>query len=1131
MVTNRSSGAYDAEQIQVLEGLEAVRRRPGMYIGSTDARGLHHLVVEVVDNSIDEAQNGYADTISVTIRQDGSVRVEDNGRGIPVATHPKTGRSALETVMTVLHAGGKFGEGGGYKVTGGLHGVGVSVVNALSEWCEVEVRRDGRRYMQRYSRGVPEHDVLDLGPAEGTGTTTTFKPDPQIFETLEFNAETITSRLRELAFLNKGVLIIFRDERTGKETRYQYEGGVVSFVEHLNKLKDPLHDKVIYIEKQVETTYVEVAMQYNMGYAETVFSFANNINTHEGGTHLSGFRSALTRTLNEYGRKHNLIKNNEESLTGDDVREGLTAVINVRLIDPQFEGQTKTKLGNSEIRGIVESVVNEGLATFLEENPSDARRILEKAIQAARAREAARKARELTRRKNALEISSLPGKLADCSLTDPELCELYLVEGDSAGGTAKQGRDRRFQAIMPLRGKILNTERARLDKILSNNEIRAMIAAIGTGIGDEFDITKGRYGKVILMSVDADEPAFVKDPAGYVRSVRIGDFIDRVIDEQRGIEGWQVLCFDLSTHEVRFRPIKAVIRHEIDEPLYEIETEYGRTVRVTASHSVFTVSDGRLVLKKGSEVRPGDLIAAPRRLPLQGLHRAAVDTLSCVMALPEEERRDVRVQGEAVRELLRRRSLASAVRQPLRQEALSRAAAGGGGAGVWAAVSPSASPDEVPLSELSAHEAAWIAGSGRPYTVIAGEGARALPGKVPVDRALMTVLGWFVAAGSLDGEGVAFALEGVAAERVREVAGSLRAAFAVEAAWPPPAADRAAGGRWRLPSPGAAAVLAALFGDEDGKAEEKRVPALVFNAPWQLQKLFLRAYFGAAGWVLPEERAIALRAPSRRLAGDLAHLLLSRGIFAAIARSGEDGRGDAGEKGAGEPGAPYVLKVSGRDVLQQLEEVWSDHPQAPALRAALLESPEDEQGQGVPVGGDLVGLTVRSVREVEPTRPMVYDFSVEADENFIAGVGALCCHNTDADSDGAHIRTLLLTFFYRYMKELVEAGRVYIALPPLYCVRKGKEEHYCYNDEELEQLLNKIGRQGVEVQRYKGLGEMDAEQLWHTTMNPETRTILQVTVEDLVAADEIFSILMGDKVEPRREFIEANAKYVQNLEV
>lgn len=504
MTANGKQGAYGAEQIQVLEGLEAVRKRPGMYIGSTDSRGLHQLVKELVDNGIDEALNGYADTVWVTLHVDGSIEVGDNGRGIPVDVHAKTGKSALETVMTVLHAGGKFGGvKSGYKVAGGLHGVGLSVVNALAAWFRSEVHVDGRCYRQEYRRGVPVTALEDVGPSDKHGTRQRFVPDPEIFETVEFSQEQILTRLRELAFLNKGVRIAFRDMASDKETVYQYEGGIVSFVEHLNKAKDPLHPTVIYIEKTVDDIVVELAMQYSDAYNESVFTFVNNVNTQDGGTHLSGFRSALTRSLNDYARKSSLLKESEENLSGDDVREGCTAVLSIKMHDPQFEGQTKAKLGNSEARGAVDTVVSEGLATFLEENPGEARRIIEKAIQAARAREAARKARELTRRKNALEISALPGKLADCISTDPFQSELYLVEGDSAGGTAKQGRDRRFQAIMPLRGKILNTERARLDRILSNNEIRAMIAALGAGIGDEFDIEKCRYGRVVIMT-DAD---------------------------------------------------------------------------------------------------------------------------------------------------------------------------------------------------------------------------------------------------------------------------------------------------------------------------------------------------------------------------------------------------------------------------------------------------------------------------------------------------------------------------------------------------------------------------------------------------------------------------------------------------
>lgn len=632
----KETNNYNAEQIQILEGLEAVRRRPSMYIGSTGSRGLHHLVYEAVDNSIDEAMAGYCDHIRVIIRKDGSVTVEDNGRGIPVDIHAKEKLSALEIVMTRLHAGGKFG-GGGYKVSGGLHGVGISVVNALSEWMKVEVCRDGKLYFQSYKRGKPEEPVKVIGQAESSGTRITFLPDADIFENREFNAEILAARLRELAFLNGGVKIDLIDERVGKEATFLYEGGIVSFVQHLNKTKEPIHDDVIYIKKEVDDTLIEAAIQYNDSYMENVFSFANNINTHEGGTHLSGFRAALTRTLNDYARKYNLLKENEPSLTGEDVREGLTAVLSVKLPFPQFEGQTKTKLGNSEMRGLVESVINEGLGDFLEENPTPSRKIIEKCIMASRAREAARKARELTRRKSALEISSLPGTLADCTIKEPELAELFLVEGDSAGGSAKQGRERKYQAILPLRGKILNVEKARLDKILNNDVIRMMVTALGCGIGEEFDLAKLRYHKVIIM--------------------------------------------------------------------------------------------------------------------------------------------------------------------------------------------------------------------------------------------------------------------------------------------------------------------------------------------------------------------------------------------------------------------------------------------------------------------------------------------------------------TDADVDGAHIRTLLLTFFYRYMRPLIERGYIYIAMPPLFLVKKGKFEKYCFSEQELEATLEEIGRQGVTVQRYKGLGEMNAEQLWETTMNPETRSILQVTIEDAVEADALFSILMGDKVEPRRDFIQTHAREVVNLDI
>lgn len=497
--------SYDENQIQVLEGLEAVRKRPGMYIGSTSAKGLHHLVWEIVDNSIDEALAGYCTDITVQIEKDNSITVKDNGRGIPVGIHEKMGRPAVEVIMTVLHAGGKF-DGSGYKVSGGLHGVGASVVNALSTTLDVTVYRDGKIHYQQFKRGVPVGDLEIIGETDVTGTTTHFVPDQEIFtETIEFDYDTLANRVRELAFLTKGVNIIIEDLREGKERRneYCYEGGIKSYVEHLNRSKEVVHEEPVYIEGEKDGITVEVALQYNDSYTSNIYSFANNINTYEGGTHEAGFKTGLTRVINDYARKNGVFKDGDSNLSGEDVREGLTAIISIKHPDPQFEGQTKTKLGNSEARTITDSLFSEALEKFLLENPDSAKKIVEKGVMAARARMAAKKARELTRRKSALEVSSLPGKLADCSSKDPSISELYIVEGDSAGGSAKQGRDRHFQAILPLRGKILNVEKARLDKILSNNEVRSMITALGTGIGEDFNLEKARYHKVVIMT-DAD---------------------------------------------------------------------------------------------------------------------------------------------------------------------------------------------------------------------------------------------------------------------------------------------------------------------------------------------------------------------------------------------------------------------------------------------------------------------------------------------------------------------------------------------------------------------------------------------------------------------------------------------------
>ncbi len=503
MARKTDNGSYDYKSIQVLEGLEPVRKRPGMYIGSTDERGLHHLITEVVDNSVDEALAGYCDKIIVEITRDGACSVIDNGRGIPVEIHPKEKVSTVEVVLTKLHAGGKFG-GGGYKVSGGLHGVGVSCVNALSEWLDIEVYRNGKTYRQRYNRGVPMKPLAEVGRADSTGTKITFFPDSEIFETVDFQYDTIRTRLREVAYLNKGLEIEIIDNRKGRENRdvFRFDGGIRDYVEYLNRSKETLFPEVIYGEKVFKDSEIEYAIQYNDGYSELIYSYANNINTEEGGTHLVGFKNALTKVINDYAHKQNLIKE-DDKLSGEDVREGLTAIISVKLTDPQFEGQTKTKLGNSSMRAQVEKAVTDAFGTYLEENPKEAKELVVKTITAQRARDAARNARDLTRRKGVFETASLPGKLADCTNRDPSTCEIFIVEGDSAGGTAKQGRDRRFQAILPLRGKILNVEKARLNHVLENAEIKAMITAFGCGIGDEFDESKLRYDKIICMT-DAD---------------------------------------------------------------------------------------------------------------------------------------------------------------------------------------------------------------------------------------------------------------------------------------------------------------------------------------------------------------------------------------------------------------------------------------------------------------------------------------------------------------------------------------------------------------------------------------------------------------------------------------------------
>jgi DNA gyrase subunit B len=843
---------YGAGQIQVLEGLEPVRKRPGMYIGSTDSKGLHHLVYEVVDNSIDEALAGYCRNIDVILRSDGTVRVVDDGRGIPVEILPKYNASALEVVMTKLHAGGKF-DNNAYKVSGGLHGVGVSVVNALSEWLEVEVKRDGKLYKQRYEQGKPATKVVEIGIAEGTGTTVTFKPDKTIFETLQFEIDVIAGRLRELAFLNRGIKITICDEFTQKEQVFQYEGGIVSFVEFLNKNKNVLHEKTIYFQKQKDTTVVEIAMQYNDSYVDNIYAFANNINTHEGGTHLIGFKAALTRVANDYAKSKSFLKG-EEKLSGEDVREGLTAIINVKLTNPQFEGQTKTKLGNSDIKGIVETLVSEGLSEFLEENPAAAKNILSKALEAAEAREAARKARELTRRKSALEVGSLPGKLADCSEKDPAKSEIYIVEGDSAGGC------------------------------FSGDTLVAMADSLALSFKEI--IAEQELGKEHFCYTIRNDGT-------------IG--IERIINP-------------------RMTKVKAEV--------VKVTLDRGESFICTPDHP-FMMRDGSF--KSAVSISPDE--------SLMPLYRKFSDINESGITIDDYEM-------------------------------------------VWDPRSDS-----------------WI------FTHLIANWYNCWSGVYALD----------------DGD------------HCHHTDFNCKR----------------------------------FFNDDESRACEA-----VSNFNHRIVSIeSLEEGMDVYDIEVPHTHNFAL----------------ASGVFVHnSAKQGRDRKFQA------------ILPLRGK--ILNVE------------KARLTKILKNEEIRALIT---VIGAGIGEGEEFDINKARYHRIIIM----------------TDADVDGSHIRTLLLTLFYRYMRQLIDMGYIYIAQPPLFKVKKGKAEFYVYNEEELNKKLTEIGRDGITMQRYKGLGEMNPQQLWDTTMNPGTRTMLKVLLEDAIKADEIFTILMGDKVEPRREFIEKHAKDVKNLDV
>ncbi|MGH8134163.1 MAG: DNA gyrase subunit B [Steroidobacteraceae bacterium] len=1367
---------YDSSKIKVLKGLDAVRKRPGMYIGDTDdGTGLHHMVFEVVDNSIDESLAGHCDRIVVTIHADESVTVSDNGRGIPVDIHPEEGRSAAEVIMTVLHSGGKFDDTS-YKVAGGLHGVGVSVVNALSDYLQLTISREGKLHRQEYHLGHPVAPLAVVGETHDRGTVIRFKPSSKIFTNIQFNYEILAKRLRELSFLNSGVRIELVDERENKTDVFAHAGGLQAFVKYLNRTRTPIHESVFWFRTQDGATSVEVALQWNDSYQESMFCYTNNIPQKDGGTHLAGFRSALTRTLNDYVEKELSGKKDKIPMSGDDAREGLTAILSLKLPDPKFSSQTKDKLVSSEVKGVVETAVGTKLQEFLLEHPQEARAIVAKMVEAARAREAARKAREMTRRKGALDVAGLPGKLADCQEKDPALSEIFIVEGDSAGGSAKQGRDRRTQAILPLKGKILNVERARFDKMLSSAEVGTLITALGCGIGrDDFDIEKLRYHRICLMSVDGDEHVFVRANA-CVRMVRIGAFIDQALataapsggaDRLSGVALGEVLCFGLEDHRVRFRPIKSVIRHPLEEKLFRVRTAYGRSVRVTSSHSVFVHENGDIKLKRGDQLKVDDKLVAPLRVRFPTTAPNRIDVLRALHAVPEAARQ-VWVRGPAVAEwfkatILRERASQAeltaprvdippevrqelselrrvsgitnrelcasiGIRQPVTfyawerglsrptlahfqtylnaigancERVLSRATVGPSRLHrIWderyRASGRNLVREYVRLADLEPEDLDWFAGREDLALTPEHHASHGIPRFIAVDDALMTLLGFYLAEGSCsDRNGIRLSIGAGNRAFASEMAGKLGSIFGRI-----PISYSSSGRCDELKLVNRVAALAwqHIFGFATADSLTKRIPDLVFNVSESQRLAFLRGYLLGDGTV--SRQRVVLTTSSYDIASGILYCLSSLGIVASMSEHQPDG---VVREVRGQPCATkhryWSIAVAAKADLRRLRPAWKDHAGATGMEAYL--ETEGHARRYEAIDGDLMALPIAGIEEVAASNGNVYDFSVEGDENFIAGMGGVCAHNTDADVDGSHIRTLLLTFFYRQMPELIERGHIYIAQPPLYKIKRGKQESYVKDDGELNQLLlntalesaglhvnaqspplsgsglellarkymevqaiikrwsrryderlleqliympevtpanfdrvewlrgwaqdlnqrlNALGdgtrtyrvelrsaaggqaarvivhrtehgtasqkylpreffesaeyqriadlartlagligegayavrgsdrqeigsfkeamkwlfdqaKKGQSIQRYKGLGEMNPEQLWETTINPETRRLLQVKIEDAVTADDIFMTLMGDQVEPRREFIEKNALSVTNLDI
>ncbi|KKT28829.1 MAG: gyrase subunit B protein [Candidatus Yanofskybacteria bacterium GW2011_GWA1_44_21] len=1210
------NNSYTAKDIQVLEGLEPVRKRPGMYIGSTGPDGLHHLVKELFDNSLDEALAGYAKNIDVTILPNNQVRVGDDGRGIPTDPHPRLKKSALELAATTLHAGGKFG-GDSYKVSGGLHGVGLSVVNALSTWMKIEVHRKPDVFVQEYKIGKPLGPVKKIGKTNKTGTIVTFEPDSSIFETIQFDKNTLLNHFRQQAYLTKGISVAITDQRApliigeGKEKKeffdeykFYFEGGIVSFVKFLNRGEETKHQNIFYVDKEHEGIEVEVALQYVDELSTREMGFANNIHTIEGGTHITGFRAAITRLLNDYARKNGYLKEKEDNLTGEDIREGLTAVILVKIKSQnlQFEGQTKAKLGNTEARTAVETVVSTEFADWLERNPTDARQMIEKVILASKARLAARAARDTVLRKGALEGMTLPGKLADCSSRDASESELFIVEGDSAGGSSKGARDRRTQAILPLRGKILNVEKARLDKMLTSQEIRNLIIALGTAIAEEFDIEKLRYHKIVIMtdadSVTGDTPMMIFDKKkNLLRKVRIGDFIEKECDKT---ENYQVFACDLKRKSFTLRNIEKTIRHPLRKKLYEITTRYGYKLKITSDHGVFVVRDNEINTLKTSEIKKGDKIITPRYLPridkeitfkIAEKIRESKDAERIQIKVPIGHF-DSKIPLNAWIDLSSERwSQLQALRQATGISRVKMA----GMIGLYPPVLQqweSKIDNVMPKFEYLKKYLDKIKADSKnilkpaqvyiPLSSWKGEfpdnaeyyknnHTKKFIHSLKLDEDLAYLLGWYVGDGCSMFFGknahrfsISFGKEKT--KHIDSLTGIINQKFDVR----PFIETRKDSGQLVFHSL-EFMVLLDILGLLGKKSYDKFIPDEIFSANKKVQESFLRGYLESDGCIIVKEYEksstirISFSTVSEELNQGLLLLMRQLGVFASVTSgTNKDHYLKNGIKVSSRR-LGYIVSVNGIEQLKQLKNIWFNHKNAPKLQKYIDSHDGTKNSYPKEKFGDSVLLPITDIKEIKPNGAYVYDIAVKADENFVAGPGSILCHNTD----GSHIRTLLLTLFYRYFPQIVEKGYLYIAQPPLYRIQKGNKIQYAFNDIEKEKFIKEIqsaagavrakkvkddlewevtpvsddgeavpetatGEEkisGLSIQRYKGLGEMNPEQLWETTLDPDKRVLLQVTIKDAQAADKVFDILMGSEVLPRKKFIQTHAKSVQNLDV